>query len=63
LSDSFAAKLGVFAVSIVSTQPRPMILAAIQSVSTTRSQPVSWPASRAGRIVPKKSSLALIVSR
>ncbi len=33
LSDSLATNWGVFAVSIVSAQPRPMIFAAIQSVS------------------------------
>ena len=54
-------KFGMFAVSIVSTQPSRMSRAAIQSVRTTRSQPVSWPASSGG--LDRAEELVVVVDR
>ena len=55
-------QLGTFAWSIFSAQPLAMILAAIQSVRTTRSQPVGSLPTRAGLIVSKKVGLSPIFS-
>ena len=43
-------------------QPRRIRRAAMKSVTTTRSQPESWPPCNGGRIVPKNSSLSLMTS-
>ena len=50
-------RLGTLAVSNVSTQPRRISFAAIQSVSVIRSQPVSLPAFAASAILATNSSL------
>ena len=55
-------KFGMLAAFMLSTQPRRISRAAIQSVIVMMSQPVSWPAWSACWIVPKKVSLSSMTS-
>jgi hypothetical protein len=57
-----ATKFGMFALSNFSSQPRRTSRCAIQSVSVTTSQPVSWPPLSASLIPPKKVSLSSTIS-
>ena len=58
----FLCRLGTLAGSIGCTQPRPIILAAIQSVSTIRSRPMGSQPPSWLRTLAKNSALSLTSS-